>query len=98
MDKVDTEVMESINSSRRQENRPESVYSLYPDQEEADLIERRMPADLPAEMEAHRILVKCLELRLALEDLEPVFASMALYDAKEKRKVSENFYFDMNKD
>jgi hypothetical protein len=28
--------------------------------------------------------------------VEPVFASMALYDAKEKKKLSENFYFDMN--
>jgi dedicator of cytokinesis protein 6/7/8 len=28
--------------------------------------------------------------------VEPIFASMALYDAKEKKKVSENFYFDMN--
>lgn len=33
--------------------------------------------------------------RLELE-VEPFFASMALYDAKEKRKLSENFYFDMN--
>ena len=24
-----------------------------------------------------------------------MFASMALYDAKERRKISENFYFDM---
>ena len=24
--------------------------------------------------------------------IEPIFASMALYDVREKRKVSENFY------
>jgi len=30
--------------------------------------------------------------------VEPIFASMALYDAKEKKKVSENFYFDLNPD
>lgn len=28
-------------------------------------------------------------------DIEPIFASMALYDAKERKKISENFYFDM---
>lgn len=28
--------------------------------------------------------------------MEPLFASMALYDAKEKRKVSETFHFDLN--
>lgn len=33
--------------------------------------------------------------RLELE-VEPIFATIALYDAKEKKKVSENFYFDMN--
>lgn len=31
-------------------------------------------------------------------DIEPIFACLALYDCKEKRKVSENFYFDMNSD
>lgn len=29
-------------------------------------------------------------------DVEPLFASMALFDAKEKRKLSENFYFNLN--
>lgn len=33
--------------------------------------------------------------RLELE-VEPIFATMALYDAKEKKKLSENFYFDLN--
>lgn len=33
--------------------------------------------------------------RLNLQ-VEPIFASMALYDAKEKKKISENFYFDLN--
>lgn len=31
-------------------------------------------------------------------DVEPLFASMALYDAKEKKKLSENFYFNLNTD
>jgi len=28
-------------------------------------------------------------------EIEPIFASMALYNVKERKKVSENFYFDM---
>lgn len=32
--------------------------------------------------------------RLELE-LEPLFANMCLYDAKERKKISENFYFDL---
>ena len=31
-------------------------------------------------------------------EIEPIFATLALYDAKEKKKVSENFHFDMNGD
>lgn len=31
-------------------------------------------------------------------EIEPIYASMALYDAKEKKKISENFYFDLNPD
>jgi len=96
LDKVDSEVMDSVNCKNRQERRPESVFSLYPEQDEWDMLERRSLAELPMELQGHRILVKCLELSLALQDIEPVFASMALYDAREKRKVSENFYFDMN--
>jgi hypothetical protein len=28
--------------------------------------------------------------------VEPIFASMALYDARERKKVSEYFHFDLN--
>lgn len=59
------------------------------------MIERRISADIPTEHMGHRILVKCLQLKLELE-VEPIFASIALYDCKEKKKLSENFYFDMN--
>ena len=70
---------------------------MYPgdDEDENESIERRLPAEIPSEHFGHRILVSCLHLKLEL-DIEPIFASVALYDAKEKRKISENFYFDMN--
>lgn len=29
-------------------------------------------------------------------EVEPLFVSMALYDSKERKKVSETFYFDLN--
>jgi dedicator of cytokinesis protein 6/7/8 len=34
-------------------------------------------------------------MKLDLE-IEPIFASMALFDAKERKRLSENFYFDCN--
>lgn len=33
--------------------------------------------------------------RLEIE-MEPIFASIALYDARERKKVSETFHFDLN--
>lgn len=55
-----------------------------------------------------RILIKCDSLKFRLQTLlenceketyaqaEPYFTSLALYDAKNGRKLSENFYFDLN--
>ncbi|KAA8585261.1 hypothetical protein FQN60_003955 [Etheostoma spectabile] len=31
-------------------------------------------------------------------EIEPIFGTLALYDIKEKKKISENFYFDLNSD
>lgn len=51
--------------------------------------------EIPVEHVGGRVMVKCLQLKLESE-VEPVFASMAIYDAKEKKKLSENFNFDLN--
>ena len=41
-----------------------------------------------------RLLPLMYSCRLELE-IEPLFAIMALYDAKDRKKISENFYFDL---
>ncbi|XP_065358004.1 dedicator of cytokinesis protein 7 isoform X2 [Calliphora vicina] len=97
LDDVPPEHIDQTNESKRLEDRQEALFSLYPEAEAEDIIERRLSAELPMEHMGHRIYVKCLQLRLELE-VEPIFASMAIYDAKEKKKISENFYFDMNSD
>ncbi|CAD7079957.1 unnamed protein product [Hermetia illucens] len=89
------EIIDQSNESRRQDDRKEALFSLYPEADPEDSIEKRFPAAVPYEHQGYRILVKCLQLRLELE-VEPIFASMAIYDAKEKKKITENFYFDMN--
>ncbi|XP_070194616.1 dedicator of cytokinesis protein 7-like isoform X3 [Littorina saxatilis] len=83
------------NEAQRQQNRQDSIFSLYPLSEEEEPIERRTPAELPKEHFGHRILVKCLQLSLEM-DVEPLFVSMALYDSREKKKISETFHFDLN--
>ncbi|XP_017859790.1 PREDICTED: dedicator of cytokinesis protein 7 [Drosophila arizonae] len=97
LDNVPPDQIDQLNEMRRQEDRQGAFFSLYPEIEGEDAIERRLLAELPVEHIGHRIHVKCLQLRLELE-VEPIFASMAIYDAKERQKVSENFYFDMNSD
>ncbi|XP_067118403.1 dedicator of cytokinesis protein 7 isoform X1 [Centruroides vittatus] len=95
LDHIPAEELDRTNATHRLENRQDAIFALYPSQDEEEIIERRIPALIPKEHIGHRILVKCLALKLEL-DIEPLFGIMALYDAKEKKKVSENFYFDMN--
>lgn len=57
-----------------------------------------------------RVLIKCDSLKFRLQtplenceketfvQAEPYFTSLALYDAKNGRKLTENFYFDLNSD
>lgn len=60
------------------------------------------------EIFGQRIFIKCEELKFRLQasfddndklcQLEPYLTSLALYDAKAGRKLTENFYFDLNED
>ncbi|CAB4062764.1 DOCK6_7_8 [Lepeophtheirus salmonis] len=70
-------------------HRNKELFSLYPPQYDEELIERRLPAEVPSENIKHRILVQCNKLELNVK-FEPFFASMALYDAKEKKKGDIN--------
>lgn len=97
LDSWDADTVDSSNENKRREMRPVKLFGLYPTPNEAEMIERRLLADEPMENIKHRIYVQCNKLELNLQ-IEPIFASMAVYDAALKRKVSENFYFDMNSD
>ena len=95
LDSWNADTVDSSNENKRTESRPIKLFGLYQSPSESEMIERRLMADEPMENIKHRIFVQCNKLELNLQ-IEPIFASMALYDAKEKKKVSENFYFDMN--
>ncbi|CAH0726332.1 unnamed protein product, partial [Brenthis ino] len=95
-EKKPPEQVDAINEAKRLENRQSDLLGLYaPYLDEDEAVERRLAAEMPCEVMGHRILVVCHQLKLEL-DVEPLFASMALYDAKEKKKLSENFYFNLN--
>lgn len=92
--KVPLESVDTENESNRVKGRLKDIFSLQT-QDDDDFIERRLPAEIPMEHMGHRIMVKFLQMKFDIE-IEPIFCTAAIYDAKERKKISENFYFDMN--
>ncbi|XP_010731302.2 dedicator of cytokinesis protein 8 isoform X2 [Larimichthys crocea] len=89
------EELDRFNLEARQGNRHPELFALYPPADEEDAVEIRPIPDCPKEHTGDRILVRCQAIKFEI-DIEPVFATMALYDLKEKKKISENFYCDLN--
>lgn len=93
-------LLENLNKETealRSKPRPISLFKFYPQQQQADqlCVEYKMLPIPPQEPPTTKFLVKCSQLKFELE-IEPIWATMALYDLKEKRKISENFAFDLN--
>uniref|UniRef100_A0A8C1AGS2 Dedicator of cytokinesis 7 n=1 Tax=Cyprinus carpio carpio TaxID=630221 RepID=A0A8C1AGS2_CYPCA len=95
LDRVPNEEIDHHNEDQRKSNRHRELFALHPALDEEEPIERHCVPDVPKEHFGQRLLVKCLSLKFEIE-IEPIFASLALYDVKEKKKISENFYFDLN--
>ena len=77
----------AANSSETNDNeqipRPQSIFNFYPPQhiDEQLNVEIRLSSEMPCEHASNRLLVKCTQLKFELE-IEPVWATMALYDLK----------------
>uniref|UniRef100_A0A8C0Y4I3 Dedicator of cytokinesis 7 n=2 Tax=Cyprinus carpio TaxID=7962 RepID=A0A8C0Y4I3_CYPCA len=95
LDRVPNEEIDHHNEDQRKSNRHRELFALHPALDEDEPIERHCVPDVPKEHFGQRLLVKCLSLKFEIE-IEPIFASLALYDIKEKKRISENFYFDLN--
>ncbi|XP_012494783.1 PREDICTED: dedicator of cytokinesis protein 7 [Propithecus coquereli] len=95
LDRTPNEEIDRQNDDQRKSNRYKELFALHPSPDEEESIERLSVPDVPREHFGQRLLVKCLSLKFEIE-IEPIFASLALYDVKEKKKISENFYFDLN--
>ncbi|XP_069783742.1 dedicator of cytokinesis protein 8 isoform X2 [Narcine bancroftii] len=94
---ITPEELDRQNEDTRRANRQAELFALCPPIDEEDAVEIRPAPDCPKEHMGHRIHIKCQILRFEIE-IEPLFASLALYDLKEKKKISENFYCDLNND
>uniref|UniRef100_A0A8C3PM81 Dedicator of cytokinesis 8 n=1 Tax=Calidris pygmaea TaxID=425635 RepID=A0A8C3PM81_9CHAR len=90
------EEFERQNEEARRTNRHAELLALYPAVDEVSREIRPVP-DRPKEHLGNRILVKLQTLRFDIE-IEPLFACIALYDIKERKKISENFHCDLNPD
>nr|XP_026255378.1 dedicator of cytokinesis protein 6 isoform X1 [Urocitellus parryii] len=97
LERAAPEDVDRRNEAQRRQNRPRALLTLYPAPDEDEAVERCSPPEPPREHFGQRILVKCLSLKFEIE-IEPIFGILALYDVREKKKISENFYFDLNSD
>ncbi|XP_037633423.1 dedicator of cytokinesis protein 8 isoform X1 [Sebastes umbrosus] len=89
------EELDRFNQETRHANRHPELFALYPPADEEDAVEIRPIPDCPKEHTGDRILIRCQTIKFEI-DIEPIFATMALYDLKEKKKISEDFYCDLN--
>ncbi|EPQ17062.1 Dedicator of cytokinesis protein 8 [Myotis brandtii] len=83
---VSAEDFEKQNEEARRTNRQAELFALYPSVDEEDAVEIRPVPECPKEHLGNRIWVKLLTLKFEIE-IEPLFASIALYDVKERKKV-----------
>ncbi|KAM5232983.1 dedicator of cytokinesis protein 6 isoform 9-T9 [Hipposideros larvatus] len=97
LERAAPEDVDRRNEALRRQHRPRTLLSLYPAPDEDEAVERCSRPEPPHEHFGQRILVKCLSLKFEIE-IEPIFGILALYDVREKKKISENFYFDLNSD
>ncbi|XP_028728324.1 dedicator of cytokinesis protein 6 isoform X1 [Peromyscus leucopus] len=97
LERAAPEDVDRRNEALRRQQRAPALLTLYPAPDEDEAVERCSLPEPPREHFGQRILVKCLSLKFEIE-IEPIFGSLALYDVREKKKISENFYFDLNSD
>ncbi|XP_036409300.1 dedicator of cytokinesis protein 7-like [Megalops cyprinoides] len=97
LERTAAEDMDRRNAQARRHGRHPDLLGLFPAPDEDEAVERCTLPEVPKEHSGQRIMVKCLSLKFEIE-IEPIFGILALYDVKEKKKISENFYFDLNSD
>ncbi|XP_056378742.1 dedicator of cytokinesis protein 8 isoform X2 [Hyla sarda] len=87
--------VEKQTEEARKANRHAEIFALCPPMDEEDNVEIRPVPECPKEHMGYKIMVKLHTLKFDIE-IEPLFATIALYDCKERKKISENFQCDLN--
>uniref|UniRef100_A0A2K6DVE6 Dedicator of cytokinesis 8 n=1 Tax=Macaca nemestrina TaxID=9545 RepID=A0A2K6DVE6_MACNE len=98
LEQVSAEDFEKQNEEARRTNRQAELFALYPSVDEVGAAVSTLE-NLSEDSESH--VDNCIFFsfydRFEIE-IEPLFASIALYDVKERKKISENFHCDLNSD
>ncbi|CAJ0919982.1 unnamed protein product, partial [Mesorhabditis belari] len=78
--------MDASNEARRLTGRQQqNLVNLLPPQDENDVIEKGSSPPFPEERGSHKLIIKVVKLHIE-PSFEPIFGSIALYDAKMKKK------------
>uniref|UniRef100_UPI00398E44B7 dedicator of cytokinesis protein 7-like n=1 Tax=Pristiophorus japonicus TaxID=55135 RepID=UPI00398E44B7 len=83
------------NKKIRKSGRLVDLCTVYPPSDEEEAVQYRVIPQSPCQQFEQRLQINFLELKFEIE-IEPLFLILALYDLKEKKKISENFYLDLN--
>ncbi|XP_078411952.1 dedicator of cytokinesis protein 7-like isoform X1 [Cetorhinus maximus] len=92
---TDLEEVDRRNEIKRKSGRLVDLFALYPQSDEEEALHHRVIPQSPCEQFGQRLQINFLEFKFEIE-IEPLFLILALYDLKERKKISENFYLDLN--
>uniref|UniRef100_A0A2K6P7R8 Dedicator of cytokinesis 8 n=1 Tax=Rhinopithecus roxellana TaxID=61622 RepID=A0A2K6P7R8_RHIRO len=96
LQQVSAEDFEKQNEEARRTNRQAELFALYPSVDEVGAAVSILESE-DSESHVDNCIFFSFYDRFEIE-IEPLFASIALYDVKERKKISENFHCDLNSD
>lgn len=84
------------NTNYRKLSRHSSLFSIYP--RKVDIrVEPRTEAKIPTDHTGTKLKIHVTKFEM-VQKFEPLFGTLYLYDTREKRRISENLYFDFNEE
>ncbi|XP_078280237.1 dedicator of cytokinesis protein 7-like [Rhinoraja longicauda] len=92
---ITPEEVDLRNKEKRKSGRLTDMCCLYPPADEEEAGYSRVIPQPPCDQLEQKLEINILEFKFEIK-VEPLFVTLALYDLKEKRKISENFYLDLN--
>ncbi|GMT14434.1 hypothetical protein PFISCL1PPCAC_5731, partial [Pristionchus fissidentatus] len=95
VDRISIAQMDEENELKRNVSRHAVTVGLLFPKDESELLEVRAQPPFPEERSGYRLFVKVIKLRMEMQS-EPLYGSLTLFDIRQKKRVSESFYFDVN--